>query len=164
MRADQINPFITSLLETFQTMLNCELVRGQPYLRQEPDGSFAVSGVIGLSGDAIGAVVVGFTKEAALQAASALLMSEATELNTDVKDAIGEIANMVAGAAKAKLEGLRLAISLPNVVTGPAHEIHFPSDIRPIVIPFESPWGSLRLEVGLKLVSAGLQQAAASAT
>jgi len=47
------------------------------------------------------------------------------------------------------LEELELAASLPNVVTGRDHEIHFPSNVTPICISFETDWGMLSLEVGM---------------
>jgi chemotaxis protein CheX len=78
-----------------------------------------------------------------------MLMMEATEINNDVLDAVGELTNMVAGAAKAELEEFQLQVSLPNVVTGDAHEIHFPSNVTPLSISFETDWGPLALEVGL---------------
>jgi len=89
------------------------------------------------------------SKEVAIKAASAMLMMEATELNSDVVDAVGELTNMVAGAAKAKLEELNLSISLPNVIIGLGHEIHFPSNVTPISVPFTCEWGALAIEVGL---------------
>ncbi len=149
MRAEYINPFISSLANAFHTMLNCEVRRGPLELMQDNRTLHCVSGVVGLSGKAVGAVVMSLSKPVALKAASTMLMSEATEINEDVLDAVGELANMVAGGAKAQLEHLQLMVSLPNVVTGEGHEIHFPSDVRPICIPFDTDWGPLCLEVGL---------------
>jgi chemotaxis protein CheX len=149
MRVEYINPFIASLHHTFQTMLDCETQRGAPYLRTDGKADHCVSGVIGLSGLAVGTVVLNLSKEVALKAASAMLMMEMTELDADVIDAVGELTNVVAGAAKAKLEEYHLSVSLPNVVTGQAHGIHFPSNVTPICVPFTTPWGAMVLEVGL---------------
>ena len=77
-----------------------------------------------------------------------MLQFEATEIDDEVVDAVGELANMVAGAAKAELEEYKLSVSLPNVITGRGHEIRFPSNVTPICVPFETPWGPLALEVG----------------
>lgn len=149
MRAEYINPFIKSLVNTFSTMLGCDVMRGELQLKDNCVALHEVSGTIGLSGKAVGTVVVSLSKEVALKAASAMLMMEATELDDDVIDAVGEITNMVAGAAKAQLEEYELSISLPNVITGTGHEIRFPSEVKPICVPFSSPWGELTLEVGL---------------
>lgn len=158
MRADYINPFIQSLCATFETMLSCEITRGQLYLRESSTALHDISGVIGLSGTAQGTVVLSLDKKVALAAASVLLMCEAEEINADVIDAVGELTNMVAGGAKAKLEEYQLSISLPSVVTGTGHEIRFPSNVTPICVPFNSPWGPLKIEVGL----AAVQQLAGS--
>jgi chemotaxis protein CheX len=153
MRVEYINPFVKSLVTTFSTMLNCTATRGQLTLKQDPYPHFDISGVIGLSGKAVGTVVVSLSRDVAIQAASAMLMMEATEIDNDVIDAVGEITNMVAGAAKAELAEYELSISLPSVITGRGHEVRFPSNVTPICVPFTTEWGSLNLEVGLAEVA-----------
>ena len=149
MRADYINPFIKSLNRVFQTMLGCEVRRGQPYVKADGSSEYPISGVIGLSGRAVGSVVLSLSSELAIQAASTMLSCEVRAIDADVCDAIGELTNMVAGAAKAELEEYRLSVSLPNVVTGKDHDVRFPSNVTPLCVPFESAWGPLVLEVGL---------------
>ncbi len=152
MKAEHINPFLNSLANTFKTMLACEIHRGELHLKDSDSPSYSISGVIGLSGKAVGTVVINLSEVVAIKAASAMLMTELTEVNEDVLDAVGEIANMVAGGAKAELEEYQLSVSLPNVVVGDPHEIHFPSNTTPICVPYDSDWGPLKLEVGLELV------------
>ncbi len=153
MRVEYINPFITSLTNTFRTMLSCELERGAIELFDGNNPRHEISGTIGLSGRAVGTVVLSLSREVALKAASTMLMMEATEIDNDVVDAVGELANMVAGAAKAELEQYQLSISLPSVITGKNYEIRFPSNVTPICIPFQSEWGPLTLEVGLAAIA-----------
>lgn len=153
MRAEFINPFITSLTKTFRTMLSCDVKRGNVVLSDGSHPRHEISGIIGLSGSAVGMVVVSLSKAVALRAASTLLMTEATEINGEVTDAVGEIANMVAGAAKAELEEYKLSISLPNVIVGTDYEVRFPSNVTPICIQFQSEWGDLTLEVGLAAIA-----------
>ncbi|MGQ9505422.1 MAG: chemotaxis protein CheX [Thermogutta sp.] len=155
MRAEFINPFIHSLHKTFLTMLNCPVERGQLSIKSDSRASYEVSGIIGLTGRAVGAVVLTLSKPVAVKAASTMLLCDFSEINEDVVDAVGELANMVAGAAKAELEEYSLAVSLPNVITGQDHEIHFPSNVTPICIPFSSAWGPLALEVGLTTLQPG---------
>ncbi|MGY8766934.1 MAG: chemotaxis protein CheX [Pirellulales bacterium] len=142
---------------TFDTMLGCQLERGQLALADPNNGNHDVCGVIGLSGRAVGTVIVGLSKDVAIQAAATMLMMDLSEfdgINEDVVDAIGEIANMVAGSAKAQLEEFELSISLPTVVVGSPADIRFPSDIRPISVPFTCQWGKLELQVGFNPVEA----------
>lgn len=149
MKAEYINPFVKSLINAFDTMVNCEVQRTGLSLKDDTVPQHEISGVIGLSGNAIGTVVLSLSESVALQAASALLMDEYTELDADVIDAVGELTNVVAGAAKAELEQYNLSISLPNVITGKGHEVRFPSNVSPICVLFSCPWGDLSLEVGL---------------
>lgn len=152
MRAEHVNPFISSLTDTFQTMLACSLNRGGIYLRDSESCPHEVSGIIGLSGITSGTVVLSMEREVALKAAGTLLMCEPTEIDSDVIDAVGEITNIVAGQAKAQLEQYNLSLSLPNVVLGRAHRVCYPSDVRPICIPFTCAWGSVLIEIGLAAV------------
>jgi len=152
MQAEYINPFITSLSNAFLTMLGCEVKRGEISLKNDAMPKHEVSGTIGLSGKAVGTVVLSLSKSVAIKAASTLLMCEVDEINEDVVDAVGELTNMVAGAAKADLEEYEMAVSLPNVITGRDHDVRFPSQVHPICVPFETEWGSLTLEVGLAAV------------
>jgi len=153
MRVEYINPFIISLRNAFRTMLGCDVRRGAITLMQGPSPSHSISGVVGLSGRAIGTVVLSLSEKVALKAASTMLMTEAKTIDADVIDAVGELANMVAGAAKADLEEYQLMVSLQNVVTGANHKVRFPSNVTPICVPFDTDWGPLTLEVGFTSVA-----------
>jgi len=152
MRVEYINPFIVSLCNAFRTMLGCEVHRGPLALKTGDTPVHTVSGVVGLSGQAIGTVVLSLSEPVALKAASVMLMSETKTLDADVIDAVGELTNMVAGAAKSELEEYRLMVSLPNVITGSGHAVRFPSNVTPICVPFDTDWGPLTLEVGFTAV------------
>ena len=80
--------------------MNCEARRGEIVLANTKKRHYPISGVIGLSGRAVGTVVINLSEEVALKAASVMLMTEMTSLNDDVLDAVGELANMIAGQAK----------------------------------------------------------------
>jgi chemotaxis protein CheX len=154
MNVEYINPFLTSTISVFDTMLSCTLERGAPYLRNSTQPQHEVSGVIGLSGKAQGTVVLGLSRNAALGAAEAMLQERQPEINSDVTDAVGELVNMIAGSAKAKLEHLEMSVSLPTVITGKNHCVEFPTKVTPICIPFTSAWGEITVEIGLREVQA----------
>jgi chemotaxis protein CheX len=149
MKVEYINPFLSSTISVFSTMLGTTLTRGEPFLKNGTQPNHEVSGMIGLTGKARGMVVLSMSREAALGAASALLSETQKEINADVADAVGELTNMVAGAAKAQLDHLKMSVSLPTVITGKAHCIEFPKHTTPICIPFESKWGPVAVEVGI---------------
>jgi len=149
MKVEYINPFLESAISVFGTMIECDLKRQPPFLKQGTQPQHEISGIIGLSGHAIGTVVLGLDREVAIQATEVLLQERPDTINDDVRDAIGELTNMIAGGAKAKLEQLELSVSLPNILTGKNHCIEFPQGAPAICIPFACAWGTLAVEVGL---------------
>ena len=151
---DFINPVITSLEETFETMLNCKISRVGLMLKENNTALHPISGIISINGkQAIGTVVLTMTETVALRAASTLLMTEVTEADEEVMDAVGELTNMVAGATKARLAQYHLSMGLPSVFHGSNCRIHFPANAHPIVIPFQSSWGALAIEAGFTFMS-----------
>lgn len=152
MKVEHINPFLKAVTNTFATMLAADAHRGDLTLGDPKQRMFPISGLIGLSGKAHGMVVINLSTEVALKAASAMLMEEMNEVNDDVLDAVGELANVIAGQAKTDLEQYDLSVSLPNVITGEGHEIRFPSTTPPLVVPFKTDFGPMRLEVGFEPV------------
>jgi chemotaxis protein CheX len=149
MKVEFINPFLTSAVSVFNTMLGVALTRDEPFLKENTQPNHEVSGIIGLSGKAKGMVVLSMSREVALSAAGIMLGERPKEINADVSDAVGELTNMIAGAAKAQLEYLKMDVSLPTVITGKTHCIEFPKKAMPICIPFDCKWGSVAVEVGI---------------
>ncbi|NQU26253.1 MAG: chemotaxis protein CheX [Candidatus Nealsonbacteria bacterium] len=149
MKVEYINPFVASTRSVFATMLGCELTRGTPFSKEDRHPQHEVSGIIGLSGKARGTVVLSLERSVALAATAVLLGEHPKDINADVVDTVGELTNMIAGGAKAKLEELEMTVSLPSVITGKSHTVDFPSQAVGIGIPFESEWGALLVEVGL---------------
>ncbi len=158
MKVEHINPFLSAVHNTFTTMLATEARRGDLSLGDPRHRTHPISGIIGLSGNASGTVVINLSEEVALAAASKLLLEDKQEVDSEVLDAVGELANMIAGQAKVDLEQYALSVSLPNVVTGEGHEVRFPSATPPLCVPFESDYGPFRLEVGFEpaAVAAGV--------
>jgi len=152
---DYINPVITALEDTFSTMLGHTIQRTGLGLKDNNAALHPVSGMIGVSVKAVGTIVLSMCHNVAQKAAGAMLMTEITETDDDVLDAVGELTNIVAGGAKAKLEAFDLRMSLPNVLCGDNCRLHFPPNARPISIPFQCDWGALALEVGFTFPTLG---------
>ena len=145
-----INPFLLAVQNVFETMIEVPYTLGKPAIKKENTASFEVSGIIGITGEVIGCVVVSFPKHIALQLASALLDDTLTEIDEDSTDAIGEIANMVAGDAKKRFPKGNTTISVPSVVIG-NHRIAFPKGVPIISIPCETDKGAFAIDVALKV-------------
>lgn len=150
MDVSYINPFIISTIETFQKMLKSEAKPGQVQLKNETTYTYDVSGVIGLSGEAQGSICLSFPKLIALKVVSALVGSEIKIIGPEVADAIGEIANIIAGNAKQHLTEFNLSISLPKVIMGKDHKIASQRGVPTIVVPFDCHLGNFAMEVSLK--------------
>lgn len=151
MRAEYINPFLSSTSSVFSQMLGVEVTRLPPFVRNgQHSPQYDVTGVIGLTGKTTGTVALSLTKEMALSVTGKLLGDTPTEVNATVVDAIGEVTNMIAGAAKSQLEQLELSLGLPTVITGKSTCIAFPSNAIPISIPFDSSIGTFVVEVGFR--------------
>lgn len=150
MKVEYVNPFIASTVETFKTMMNAQATPGKPFLKEKEHPTFDISGIIGLSGNARGAIVLSFPKPVALKVVSVMLGTPIKIIGPEVTDGIGEIANIVAGHAKQNLTSYGLTISLPNVIVGKDHTVSAPSGVPSIVVPFESTLGHFAMEVALK--------------
>ena len=155
MKVEYINPFLLAAKNVFSTMVGWEIERGQLYAKNGSEPEYEVSGIIGLSGRAVGTVVLSLSREAAFQATKALLGEECTELDATVVDAVGELANMVAGSAKSQLEQFKMSISIPTVITGKGYQVQFPKDVPRICIPFNCLAGPMCLEVGFRENTSG---------
>jgi len=158
MDARYINPFIKSICNTFGTMCDIEVLPGKPIKTADAQDSNDVSAIIGFSGDAAGSVVMRFSFEVASKMATAFAKTEITPQHEDFADALGELANMVAGGAKAKFEGLNIDISLPNVVIGKHH--HFPAsrNCPRIAIPCATAVGKFHVDIGMVLTDRNSQK------
>jgi chemotaxis protein CheX len=148
MNVAHINPFVESLVHVFQTMLSLTPRRkGLQLARGERVGS-GLTTLVGISGSVHGVVVLHFKPETAIKLASRFLGASLTEMSADVVDAMSELTNMVAGAAKAKIPSDPPAeLSLPSVVEGTQYRLKYPSKSLWVEVPFETEDGNFMLEV-----------------
>ena len=109
-----INPFLAAVKNVFDTMIGIPFTLEKPNLKQDLAPLFEISGIIGISGEVRGCVVISLSKGVALQLSSALLDEQLTEIDEDCTDAIGEIANMVAGDAKKDFPKVNTMVSVPK--------------------------------------------------
>ncbi|MDR0363225.1 MAG: chemotaxis protein CheX [Planctomycetota bacterium] len=147
-----INPFIDAARNVFSQMCRVEIVRKKIFLKDDYKMLGDISGVMGLSGAATGSVVVSMPAPlACLVVGNMLGEPPVADLTQDVRDAIGEIINMIAGQAKASLVKTKyhFTISIPTVVTGPGHEIAHRTGTPNIVVLFEGDGFDFALQVCL---------------
>ncbi|MCH7591198.1 MAG: chemotaxis protein CheX [Planctomycetes bacterium] len=155
MDARYINAFINSVCNTFGKMCGLEVTVGKPELKTANEPLSDVSSVIGFSGGATGSVVLHFRYDVASKMASAFAGTEITPDHEDFADALGELANMVAGGAKSAFEGFNISISLPNVIVGANHSVFGTSLTQRLLIPCATELGQFHVEVGMVMGKAG---------
>src|SRR4051812_30178471 len=135
-----IVPFVNSVRNVFNTMVGVQTTVERPTLKSGPVVSYDVSAIIGFSGQVIGSVVVSFQMAAALSLVKAFAGADIAADSPDFPDAIGELANMIAGSAKKDL-GATASITCPSVVLGPNHVIARLRGVPCLVIPCKTPVG-----------------------
>jgi len=151
MDASFITPFVTSIQNVFSTMLQLRVDIGEPKVKNAAEASHDVSGIIGMSGDITGSIVLSFPKDTAERVVSLFCGEEFACGSADFADAIGELVNMVSGGAKAQFPDKRdVSISVPSVVVGDNHSIANQSDAPCVVIPCSTDCGELCIEIAIK--------------
>jgi len=145
-----IKPFVVAAKNVFETMIDVPFNLGKPTLKKGSDvPPHQISGIIGVSGTVCGSVVISMTHDIAFRLVSALIGETVSELDDDCTDAIGEIANMIAGNAKTDFPSSDNAISVPSVVVG-KHKVSYPTGVPVITIPCILDVGEMYIEVALK--------------
>jgi chemotaxis protein CheX len=149
-KVEHINPFVSATVETFASMMKTKVVPGKIFLVKGSNLHHDISGIIGLSGGAKGTITLSFPRLTAVKTVSAFIGEKIVTMDDTVKDAIGELANIVAGAAKKDLTQFKISISLPTVIIGENHEVQGGKEVTPMAVPFESPFGAFCLIVGFQ--------------
>lgn len=124
--------------EIFASMIMLEVAAGEPYQRKDAQLRDSVSGIIGLAGKAKGMLAIHLPNATALAVTTAFLGMEVEEIDDDVRDAIGELANMLGGSLKAVLDpnGSSVQLSMPSAVHGTEYSIDCLAEAESVSVPF----------------------------
>jgi chemotaxis protein CheX len=124
--------------EVFSTMVMLDADAEYPI--QEPVNRFkcSITSMVGFAGIYSGVISIHCPVSLALKITSNMLGVECDEVNDDLNDAIGEIANMLGGGVKQVLSkgGLDVKLSIPTVISGEDYTVNSLSDSDCVVIPF----------------------------
>lgn len=103
--------------ETLEAMLGVQV---DDLPGDAPHAAVDMTAMIGLAGELTGVVSIRCPAAAAATLASRMLGIEVSPSESDTRDALGEIANVVAGTLKAKVPGLDdvCLLSTPTIVIG----------------------------------------------
>jgi chemotaxis protein CheX len=112
-----------SVEEVFKLMLGVDCRRDSGPIVQEQE---SVTAVVGFGGVLSGACVFKSGSSTAIKIAAHMTGMEFSEVDDTVKDGIGELCNMLAGAWKGKVPELaaNCGLSVPAVITGRDYHLH----------------------------------------
>lgn len=146
----ELDTFLTdATLEVFTSMIFIDIDPGPATAESVAVFDPNITSLIGLAGDMKGLLAIHCPEAVALAITSAMLGMDVTELAEDAKDAIGEIANMVAGGLKVAVagEGKNIELAIPTTVIGKSIRTSGLSGATRIVIPFTCPMGRFCIEL-----------------
>lgn len=158
MRVEYINPFLESIQETFSTMLGFAPLRGEVGVSKSGAMAHEITAVIGLTGPVRGTVALSFPTQTARALVERLTGQAEAAVEETVSDGLAELVNMVAGGAKAKLNGNGSAViglSLPTVVRGERCDIEPLKQTVWLDVPYATDVGPFTLRVAFEFNSQG---------
>ncbi len=138
--------------EIFSSMVMMELrVKGDIQSTLAPLEN-SITGVIGLAGTHKGVLAMHFPKPVAMAITGSFLGMDVDEINEDVEDAVGELANMLGGSVKSILsaKGRDIDLSLPSVISGENYDFQPTRELERVVIPFQCDAGEFIVELELE--------------
>ena len=152
MDSNYIQPFIDATVKVLETMaFTTPRHKGTgPWDKTQAAGQ--VVGIIGLSNEnenLQGFMSLGFTDTSICRIVSNMLGENFPGICDEVREAVGEIANMISGQARQSLsaKGLKLQASLPSVISGKDLIVDGSEKTPHIMISFETEAGPF--EIGL---------------
>ena len=125
--------------DVFSTMLMVDLEDEAALINQRLSLPSNLSSMIGLGGGIRGVLAIHCPASVAKSITSSFLGMEVDELNEDVKDAIGEIANMVAGNLKISFadEGIDIELAIPTSVVGEGFNVCGAAKAQRVLVPLK---------------------------
>lgn len=140
--------FVKATTTILSTMASITAAPGRPFVKKDQEADGDISAIIGVTGPRNGTVSVSFTEESAAALVTGMLGDDIEDMEQDMQDAVGEVANMISGQARATLaeEGLVLQGSTPSVVVGKGHKIHHITKAVVMAIPFTTAGGGFTVE------------------
>jgi len=147
-----INPFLSGTLEVLKKMAAIDAVPGKPHVKTDESAFGDVSGIIGITGDALGSLALSFTEACICRVVANMLGERFDGVTQEIIDATGELTNMISGASRTQMEkmGMRVYAAIPTVVHGKRHTISHILKAPSIVIPFSTAAGPFFVDVCIR--------------
>jgi chemotaxis protein CheX len=162
MRAEIINPFLQAASEVLESELGSPPQRGAIGLQRSAYTSDEVTAVVAVTGEVAGMVLFAMTESTARAMVSKMMGQDFPELDALAQSGIAEIGNVITGRASCLLSeaGFTSDLAPPMLIVGRGSMIST-LDVQRLVIPMETEFGQVEIQVALKLTSAGSVRRAA---
>ncbi|WP_240744216.1 chemotaxis protein CheX [Desulfopila sp. IMCC35006] len=149
---DISDKIIESAKEIFATMVMMEITVNGHFREDSIPLTDSISGVIGLAGTYKGVLAVHMPSKVAMAVTGSFLGMEINEMNADVEDAVGELANMLGGNVKSILSdnGRDIDLSLPSTIIGKQYDFQPTREAERVIIPFACPAGEFAIDLQLE--------------
>lgn len=124
--------------EIFSSMVMLEVTPGEAFKRSNSRLENSISGIIGLAGEIKGMLAIHLPNEVALAVTTAFLGMDVEEIDEDVCDAVGELANMLGGSIKTIIDpgGGKVQLSMPSTVHGEEYAVDCLANAELETVPF----------------------------
>jgi chemotaxis protein CheX len=108
--------------------------------------------MVGLVGTYSGVLAIHCPQSLAVTITANMLGMEPEEVEEDINDALGEIANMLGGHVKMVLSkgGMDINISIPTIISGEEYTINSVAESDCVVIPFHTQEEKFLVSLKLK--------------
>lgn len=156
MDVQYINPFLAGTLEVLKKMARIDAVPGTPRVKADGAACGDVSGIIGITGDALGSLALSFSEACICEIVANMLGERFDGVTQEIIDAAGELTNMISGASRTRMEkmGMSVYAAIPTVVHGRQHTISHILKSPSIVIPFSTAPGPFFVDVCIRTMDA----------
>jgi chemotaxis protein CheX len=141
-------PFFLATDQVIQMMTGASSTMGAPYRKRDPYKMHDIAGQIMFYGDVMGTATICLPGETADRLVAAFAGRILPRDSADYCDAVGELSNMIAGAAKRLMPGVS-HITTPNVIVG-HHTVAPAHGVPCIAIPVSCQHGEFTVEVCIK--------------
>ncbi len=146
-----INPFLVGASMVFNTLLKIELRKGKIKIVSLPKPTHDVVIKVDITGNASGFVIYSLGFYTVNKIAEVLVPGLSEEqIQSEYKDIMGEIANMITGNALNVLANTGLDISTPRVMHRSEFAMPSPGKLAVLALKLYSPYGQLEITVVLK--------------
>ncbi len=137
--------------EIFSSMIMLEVTAKEATKRTDPAFSNSISGMVGLAGTVRGNLSIHLPATVATAVTTAFLGMEVESIDDDVCDAIGELANMLAGAVKTAIDpsGSDIKLSMPSTVYGDTYSLDCLDCGISVQVPFDLDGTEFSVELQL---------------